>query len=156
VYSLATWSRQLALSFGCAGKGLSGVGRHCFYLALPDRLSCLCSRLLNHPVRQENCRVIPVDFDVRSGRATPIICHSPAGPKQRLSTKKWGWATKNWPSKHRPGRSRKGSGEAFKVTVERLGGGLAALVCHAREPANMVTGDGNHVLPKRMPRGRTP
>jgi hypothetical protein len=57
---LATSSRKLGLSFGCAGKGLSGVGRHCFYLALPDRLSCLCSRLLNHPVRQENSRVIPV------------------------------------------------------------------------------------------------
>jgi hypothetical protein len=26
----------------------------------PNRLSCLCSRLLNHLVRQENCRVIPV------------------------------------------------------------------------------------------------
>ena len=54
-------SHKLALSFGCAGKGLGGVGRHCFYLALLIGLSCLCSRLLNHPVRQENCRVIPVD-----------------------------------------------------------------------------------------------
>jgi hypothetical protein len=34
VDSLATWSRQLALSFGCADKGLSGAGRHSFYLAL--------------------------------------------------------------------------------------------------------------------------
>jgi hypothetical protein len=43
-----------------------------------------------------------------------------------------------------------------KVTVERLGGSLAALVYHAREPTNVVTGEGNYVLPKRMPRGRTP
>jgi hypothetical protein len=31
---LATSSHKLALSFGCADKGLSGVGRQCFYLAL--------------------------------------------------------------------------------------------------------------------------
>ena len=31
---LAISSHKLALSFGCAGKGLSGVGRQCFYLAL--------------------------------------------------------------------------------------------------------------------------
>jgi hypothetical protein len=57
---LATSSRKLGLSFGCADKGLSGVGRQCFYLALLIALSCPCSRLRNHPVRQENCRVIPV------------------------------------------------------------------------------------------------
>jgi hypothetical protein len=32
--SLAISSHKLALSFGCAGKGLGGAGRHCFYLAL--------------------------------------------------------------------------------------------------------------------------
>jgi hypothetical protein len=47
-------------------------------------------------------------FHVRSGRAPPIIWHSRAGSTQRLSTKKWGWTTKNWPSDRRPGRSRKG------------------------------------------------
>jgi hypothetical protein len=52
-----------------------------------------------------------------------------------------------------PGRA---AASAFKVTVERLGGSLAALVYHAREPTNVITGDGNYVLPKRMPRGRRP
>jgi hypothetical protein len=51
-----------------------------------------------------------------------------------------------------PGRA---AARPSRVTVERLGGGLSALVYRAREPTNMVTGDGNYVLPKGKLRGRT-
>jgi hypothetical protein len=129
---LATSSRKLGLSFGCADKGLSGVGRQCFYLALLIALSCPCSRLRKSSGPARELPRHSGGFHVCSGRAPPIIWHSRAGSTQRLSTKKWGWTTKNWPSDRRRGCSRKGSGEACLVTVERIGGGLAALVYQAR------------------------
>ena len=54
----------------------------------PSRIACLCSGLLNHPGRRENGRAklnYRVGFQVRSGRATPIIWQSLTGPKYRLS-----------------------------------------------------------------------
>ena len=53
-------------------------------------------------------------FHVRSGRATPIICHSPAGPKQRLSIKKWDWTTKEMAFESSPGSLPEWSGECLQ------------------------------------------
>jgi hypothetical protein len=128
VDSLATWSLQLALSFGCADKGLSGAGRHYFYLALPDR------PLLTFAQSSSAARELPRHsggFHVRSGRGTPTIWHSPAGPKQRLSTKKTGLDDKELAFESSPGSVREWRQRSFQVTVERLGGDLAALVYHA-------------------------
>jgi hypothetical protein len=140
------------VSIGWDRKGVAEGNRETVSAVIwpPDRLSCLCSRLLNHPVRQEHCRVIPVD----STFAVPVLIDNLAfadrsdqkngAGRQRIGLR--------IVTRVAPGRA---AARPSRVTVERLGGGLAALIYRARKPTNMVTGDGNYVLPKGMPRGRT-
>jgi hypothetical protein len=151
---LAISSHKLALSFGCAGKGLSGVGRQCFYLAL--LIACrafadVCSIIWSgkEPPRHSG------GFHVHSGGATRQYGIRRPVRSNGCRPRKWGWTTKNWPSNHRPGRSGNGSGGSFQVTVERLGGGLAA-VYQARGPPDLVAADGNYVLTKRCAAGLRP
>jgi len=49
-----------------------------------------------------------------------------------------------------PGSARNGSGGTFHVTVERLEGGLAALVCQAYELPELVIVDGNSPPDRRL------
>jgi hypothetical protein len=71
---LAISPHKLVLSFGCAGKGLSGAGCHCFYLALLivcRAFAHVCSIIQSS---KRICHVIPVD----STFATPV-CHRQFG-----------------------------------------------------------------------------
>ena len=92
-------------------------------------------------------------FDVRSDRATPIDWYWLTGPKCRLSKEQGSeWTEKNWHSNHCPSSFRSGHGEAFHLTVKRLGGILAALVYHACGPTNLATPMATTCLRAGVPR----
>jgi hypothetical protein len=74
---LAILSPKLALSFGCAGKGLSGVGRHCFYLALLIGRLVLCPGGVEDEPRQV---ALAGTARVATRAIEPIVRTQPSGP----------------------------------------------------------------------------